>query len=591
MPGVNCLICPTEFSAKAKPPVLLLAQERQKLFPHFSTNTSLPGPHALCYTETHQNYGINFLKQGDWEIWLEYQNESPIDQNIWQLLLNFEGEAPPKLDLKKLWEQHLGSIPASFFVVALNNARKLCVFANDALARLPVYLFHDEEMLILARDLGFLKAIRSELQPDPLYLSLFTAFAYIPGHGSFYREVDTLQGATLGVHNWELKQLQSSAIPELRFPQTHRKGTRKLRLEQLAAAFETALIRQSGDKKVLCSLSGGYDSRAIAAALSRQNMPFTAITYRDRDKTADEDLKVSQQLARLLKQEHQVLELTAASASDIARLYSLKQGLNYFGVTFLIEYLEQVSQAHPYPSVFFTGDGGDKVMPCLLPERKLHTDSELLVYLLGKNCIFSLAEACMCFDLPLSQARDYLLEVLNSYGSISRNEQYKRFMLSERAGRWLFEGEDRNRAYVHTESPFYDLDFYRMALQIPDNWKQGKQFYAQLIRYLHPQLAKINIAGSKETPYMLSSQFLAWGLQTYRKLRYEYLSKAPSSPVTLFPGHAQIAQRILNYRGNSCVQSFMNKPERMLNPDFLNSLSRSQIYTLYTVLAVISDEI
>ncbi len=591
MPGVNCIVCPGGVSDGIKQPIYKLQQQRMGLFPHYTFGQPDIGNEALLIEEQHVNYPIQSFCSGNWQIFFENKVEPELKQRIEVTLHHLEVQGFIESNLSDCWNSLFKDIDDSFFLVAINPVRKLLLFANDALARLPVYIYKTEEMFIIARDLGYIKAICTNLKPDSLYLCLFAAFAYVPGHGTFYKEVDTLPGATLGIYNWAAKSLQLASQPQRRFPEPQAGGNRKQRLEQLAGAFEQALKRYSHGHDMLLSLSGGYDSRAIAAALSHGHIPFKSVTYRDRDNTAAADVAITIELASALKCHQQILDLQADEAEGIARLFVLKHGLNYFGTAFLMDYLEQVSTLNPKPFVFLTGDGGDKVMPCLLPDSNLNSANDLLAYLLSHNSIFPLETTCKWFSVPLAAAHDYLHELLFSYGSTDFREQYKRFLLAERAGRWLFEGEDRNRAYVRTETPFYDLSFYRLAMQVPDNWKQGKQFYAQFIRFLHPHLAKINIAESRETPYLLSHKSFAWALHTYRRVRYGYLQTASQSPKTSYHNGDVISKCIMKYQNHPGISNLLKEDSSIFTPHYLGNLSRSQIYTIYTLLAVITNEL
>jgi len=56
------------------------------------------------------------------------------------------------------------------------------------------------------------------------------------------------------------------------------------------------------------------------------------------------------------------------------------------------------------------------------------------------------------------------------------------------------EGEDRNRHFFWSVTPFYALEFFRYALNCPDRDKQTYRLYREFLAELHPAVAGIDYA-------------------------------------------------------------------------------------------------
>ena len=82
-----------------------------------------------------------------------------------------------------------------------------------------------------------------------------------------------------------------------------------------------------------------------------------------------------------------------------------------------------------------------------------------------------------------------LTEHLDSYPEQSFSRKYLPFMIRERAIRWLFEGEDRNRCEFWSCTPFYSLPFFTAAMACPEDMKRNHQLYRKFLMRLSPAAA------------------------------------------------------------------------------------------------------
>ncbi|MBU0984793.1 MAG: hypothetical protein KKA42_13035, partial [candidate division Zixibacteria bacterium] len=90
-----------------------------------------------------------------------------------------------------------------------------------------------------------------------------------------------------------------------------------------------------------------------------------------------------------------------------------------------------------------------------------------------------------------SQFEEELMALTSTYPEQSPNQKYVHFHLAERGANWLFEGEDRNRAWLWSSSPFYSQPFFRLAVSCPDELKYGHDLYATFLKNLSPELADL----------------------------------------------------------------------------------------------------
>jgi asparagine synthase (glutamine-hydrolysing) len=73
-------------------------------------------------------------------------------------------------------------------------------------------------------------------------------------------------------------------------------------------------------------------------------------------------------------------------------------------------------------------------------------------------------------------------------------QKYVHFLLYERAFKWLFEGEDRNRCFFWAVAPFYGTAIFDYAMGCRDEQKKHYRLYRSVLMTLSPSIAAINNA-------------------------------------------------------------------------------------------------
>jgi hypothetical protein len=185
--------------------------------------------------------------------------------------------------------------------------------------------------------------------------------------------------------------------------------------------------------------------------------------------------------------QHKFIKLESNTLAQTQQLMQLKQGLNYGGMAFLLPFLEYFSRQN---HAMLTGDGGDKLLADLRPLMRLPDEKQLFNYLLREHGRTTLETAAHWLGLSAISLKDYLFTHLESYHE-TPDRAYSQFLLRERARKWLFEGEDRNRAFCWTTTPFYSLPFARQALDVKMSEKAFGKLFLQLFQELPGRLEEI----------------------------------------------------------------------------------------------------
>ncbi|MDD2332107.1 MAG: asparagine synthase-related protein [Candidatus Cloacimonetes bacterium] len=563
---------------------------RAQLFPHLSLDLSSPLSSSCLFIQSSIHTKLIRRRIDTWDLILESSTDFLDEPCLAHLLSQVQAPKLGSPELRKLWNQTFSLKRHSFFLLALNRDSGLVLFACDALTRLPVYLYCEAGRMVLGRDIGFCKLMSASWTPDKLYLALNTIFGYVPGRGTFYPALDTLKPGSIGLFVAPEGKLILSEDSLLRFPKPDTSGGIKPRCKELVQLFEEATSLLTKDQKPILALSGGLDSRALGAALNNGKIKYEAVTYQDAENTAALDVRISLLLAKALKANHQLLTLSQETPLSFSRMFELKQGINYLGVSFLLDFMVQLLEFYPQSTMLLTGDGGDKLMPCLLPEAQIKNDSAYLDYLYAHNAQFPVYMICGLFALKRSDVDAYLLDLAATYPADSYAQRYKYFLLAERGGRWLFEGEDRNRIYLPSETPFYDYDFYRAALSVPDSWKKNLKLYRLFLEYLSPAIANVPNANNMLRPDQIGYSLIQTAISLLRKSSAirKWRTRTHNQNIR-FTSQNWIISSSLNLLENQSISTYLNTGHPLWKEENLRKLSRLQLNLLFTTLSILSS--
>lgn len=594
MPGINCLVlqpCRGDKNPLAhfETRVDVYTKSSTGLLPHIRIQASKPAENLLL-VEVAEN--LNHTIRDGWILYFEGKIDNVGMDRLFLLLEEAASKGLGKADLQDCWNKNFQALTGSFFCLAIHTEKQLLLFANDALSRLPVYIFQREDVFFVGRDIGLARGLCPSPSLNLLYLALFQIFCYVPGRGTCYEEIDTLPGATIGVYNWQTNEYLAQSNPDLRLVEPLLGGSKKKRLRDLIDSFGEVVSEYQSYDDILLALSGGFDSRAVGAALSRKSICYKSLTYIDEDKTASDDSYVAKLLATALGCSHELISLHPETEEQYRQLFTLKEGLNYLGMSFFLEFLDKLRCAYPHNSIMITGDGGDKVLPNLVPDGIIRDKGAWLDLLYQKNAFFDPSSVAKVFGLNPRTIDEYLLNLIESYPGKDLRLKYKYFLISERSGRWLFEGEDRNRYYIKSETPFLDYRFFKVAMQIPDEWKASNAYFSMFIQALYPPANQIRLANSRVVPKHLSNPAYQMLLHSIRWLRS--LKPGQSSPQPRAAGfHMQswIIDTLVNGFAQSKFLSGGLEQGCFGNREQLSKLNRAQLNIILTISSIINREL
>jgi asparagine synthase (glutamine-hydrolysing) len=465
--------------------------------PGFSRRLVWQDQHSHLSCTTREHYPVLSWETEDLLVHLEGRIYHPeASQLIRQLSelahLIFTQKTDPRSHLSR-W---LLRADGDFLLVLVYKADGSIAVINDVFGRLPTYVHLRDGVLILSRDLRRVTQVLGGADFDRMALAQYLLLGFPLGNRSWFAGIEYLEPASLIVISPADASIKVARLHEFNLEgEAHSNRSSTENARELASRFrEACRLRATGDGTCVVSLSGGLDSRAVAAGLRREEIPFTAATFLDSQQTNVADVRVASRIAAALGVAWHLFHPRPPQGKDLVQLLDLKSGANNLRMSFILPFFQQVMEKFGPGITCFTGDGGGDALGVSSPYRRLGTPQALLDYLMERYQIWPLDQVAALTRLAGQDIKAELAEHLASYPETAPDRKYKHFFCLEVATKMYHEGEDRNRHFFWSVTPFYAFKFFHYAMNCPERDKQGYRLYREFLAQLHPAVGSIDYA-------------------------------------------------------------------------------------------------
>jgi asparagine synthase (glutamine-hydrolysing) len=254
--------------------------------------------------------------------------------------------------------QHLRGM----FAVALWDAnRNRLVLARDRFGKKPLYYRHDAHGMAFASELKALLADpATDRAPDPVALSHYLTYQYVPAPFSALRSVRKVEPASLLVlengtcrtfRYWSLDYRPADSPAPTHLPAL----AEELR-ERLLEAVGARLV---SERPLGAFLSGGVDSSAVVAAMSRVSTEQVKTFSIGFDEESFNELPYARQVADLYGTDHHEMIVRPDVEEILPRI--ARSFDEPFADSSAIPSYYLAQMAHEHVVVALNGDGGDEV--------------------------------------------------------------------------------------------------------------------------------------------------------------------------------------------------------------------------------------
>jgi len=190
-------------------------------------------------------------------------------------------------------------------------------------------------------------------------------------------------------------------------------------------------------------------------------------------------------------------------------------------MSFILDFFKQIREVFGRKVVYYTGDGGNGAFEYNRPKVRLRDSGDLAEYIMWEKCVFFPKQVEKLTGVRQKELKSALVEELGRYPETDFSMKYIHFACLEGEDfKFYFEGEDRNRFFFWTATPFYSIDFFKCVMNVPYEQKDYFRMYSEFLKTLHTGIAEI---ANADWNMPITSPFLLPSLM----FRFRITNRAP----------------------------------------------------------------
>ncbi len=593
MPGLSFVFDASETASQSQPQQLSILSDTIVL-PNYQSELLKQNRNWSLYTTAYPGYPIHQYDTDSVEIIIEGKiyNKSP--EQITHEIQTFVDKYINKQAGQEFLAQWLQQTDGQYLIFAMHKQSGMIFIFNDVFSHLPCYYTISDKRMCLSRSLRFVRQISERSEFDPLAMSLYVMFSYYPFNKTFLKGIKRLEPASLICISTDRATIHKEKVHTFNFDHKEHAGlSLKKSAKKLAEVYaQTAKQHCCQAEKNIVMLTGGMDSRAVAAAISASQTPYTSISWIDHQENAKNDVTVAGQVAQILGVEWDTFRLPPMKGCEVYQLLRMKDGIEQLERSFINPFLKHLIDTYGRNAQIITGNTGWSLRYAL-PDTKLSSLPELASYILKKHAYFSINLISRLFGISEQTIMDEILHHLEQYPETKIEQKNAHYIIHERAINYLLQGADRHRHYLWHDYPDFSLPFFRCAINCRDEYKKNYVLYARVLRELSEPLATLpRISGSnyKDICQPLSKSikqgcYLTNPVRLFKK----YVLKVRPVAVPKPKRHPHAMIKIMNEQlGHTPVMTEIISRKTLKEiTDHASDLNPQAMSTLFTLLSAI----
>ncbi|MBX3395923.1 MAG: hypothetical protein KF841_11215 [Phycisphaerae bacterium] len=468
--------------------------------PDFGSTTLVNGPHLFAGYAGYAAYPIRVFGGGAgasvyFEGRIYNKTEAQAEQELLALADRVLAEPDGADGMLSRW---IRDSEGEYVVAMFDSSGRTAAVFGDPLARLALFHHSADGAFLLARECKFVQRLKADPAFDRVGWAEILTFNHLLGRRTLYEGVRSgPTGALFVCHNDGTRvRARSTSLymtnlddkdPPGRSSTDYARELVDLWRERCGPWGQCA-----GVSRNVISLSGGKDSRIVAAILSDLKLPYTATTYIDVHRDASADAKCAEGLAHAIGFDWRLLKIPAPSQAQVDFLVRATDGINPVANARMLPYLEMIVGEFGRSAMYITGDGGDYIFPDLRLGSRVRSLDDVARAFLGFNPAATPAAVSEeMMGLSRGTLEGELRDLLASYPEKQVMQKAIHYRGFERGQNWVYGGEERARFFLWESSPHYLFRIFERSMRIPDEVKSDDALYIEFLRALSPRWVEL----------------------------------------------------------------------------------------------------
>ena len=487
------------------------------------------------------------------------------------------------------------STHGEFIVIKYNKEMQKCLIFNDALGRLPLYYCSSynrfSAKIVMSREVKFIIPFLKKTDFDTMGLAEYLLFGYPLGKRTLWKDIKRLHPAAvlmIDTKNNEFllkKVLSWNLEPESETMNQLQEKTRKLVNLFLTSSKN---IAQTFSKEYvhIVSLSGGLDSRATLAGLVKTGVNPIACSF-----SSGED-RIVRKIAQALKVRHQFVS-SSFKITDEDYIW-LTDCFGTPKLCHIVSYLNGIRERIGNKAILYTGDGGDKTvspLSCARVRSNVSNVEKLLQYIIETDHIFDIDEISSILSIHKGAFKRHLEKHIMAFPEKTMEGKLVHFKVFERGFKSMFVGEDRNRLFLWSTTPYYSIHFFGPSMKMSQRSKEYYILYKNFLSGLNPFLSRIRYY-NRLIPLSIPNWLLKLYLSVFDWLKRYFYKKGTTSPIDLLSGERpyertdEIRKLILKFLAQKSV--FNSLEQCRIREITKETTNRAKLHTLAALVVCAS---
>jgi len=482
-----------------------------------------------------------------------------------------------------------------FLAVFVEKETGAVAVLNDAMGRLPTFVAETDDGVYVSRELSFCRQSLDRVTMDRTGVAQMLLFGYALDDRTQFEAVRDLDPATLLVLDGSSdgRGLTERSLHGMNFSEeAHAHRSIEENAARLAELFsEACRNRAEASARSVVSLSGGLDSRAIAACYHANDLPFEAVTFASASGDHDQDIAVASDLAEAFDVEWRYYELSKPTGRDLQTLLEMLSGTNYFAMAWILGFFERLRRDVDREASYIAGDGGQRALRDNTPPKTPESIDELVDTIVTYHSHVPIDRVARLTGITEDEIRDSVRETVVNYPETDLERKYVHYMITERGINFQYPGEDRNRFYFWNEGPHFAAPFFRYAVNCPTEQKRDTRLYQAFLRELSPTAVEHDYVNVGAEPGSLEYRLKMSALDIV--FRYPRLKEVVGTTVNSAWDYQYdpVIADCLEREAESCpaVSDLFDAGELRAITDRRDSCGRKEIYTILTVVSAVEQ--